>query len=60
MSLKDEPIDTVEFERLWYEMEGLWRGLQWMEDQGFKRKEQLGTQRKLREIKHRFFNQLVS
>ena len=60
MSIKDEPIDTVEFERLWSEVEDLWRNLQWMEGQGFKGKEALITQRKLREIKHRFFNQLVS
>lgn len=57
---KDQPIDTVEFERLWEEISSLWRDVGWAEAGGYRSEEFTTTLRRLKEIKHRFFNQLVS
>ena len=60
LPLKDQPIDNVEFERLWEEIGELWRMIEWYEiESSFRDKELLAATRRLQEIKHRFFNQLV-
>ena len=56
--MKDQPIDSVEFERLWEEIGKLWGDLNY----GIETDDDYlinQSARKLKEIKYRFFNQLV-
>ena len=60
LPLKDQPIDLTEFERLWEEIGMLWREVERHEiERSFHNEELLQANRRLKEIKHRFFNQLL-
>ena len=59
LPLKDQPIDVYELDMLWEQMEDYWRELGWLSiySPGNERERELLS--RLKEIKHRFFNQLV-
>ncbi len=60
-SLKDQPIDIPEFERMWIEIESLWRDIESHEMEWGSSPDvaTLVQYRKLKEIKYRLFNQLL-
>ena len=60
LPLKDQPIDSVEFERLWEEIGMLWKEIEWRDYEDVDPNDTIQLHRRLKEIKHRFFNQLVS